>query len=68
MILTIQLEQETDGRWIAEVVDLPGTLVYGVTLEEATAKVKALALRVLADRLEHGETDAGLGDVAFVAA
>jgi predicted RNase H-like HicB family nuclease len=68
MVLTLQLEQETDGRWIAEVVDLPGALVYGATAEEATAEVKALALRVLADRLEHGETDAGLGDVAFVAA
>lgn len=68
MTLTVQLEQETDGRWIAEVVDLPGTLVYGVSSEEAMAKVKALALRVLADRLEHGETDADLGDIAFVAA
>lgn len=68
MTLTVQIEQETDGRWIAEVVDLPGTLAYGVSPEEATAKVKALALRVLADRLEHGETDADLGDIAFVAA
>lgn len=68
MTLTVQLEQETDGRWIAEVVDLPGTLVYGGSPEEATARVKALALRVLADRLEHGETQADLGDIAFVAA
>ena len=65
--LTFQLEQETDGRWIAEVVDLPGALVYGDTAEEAMAKVKALALRVLADRLEHGDNPE-LGDVAFVAA
>jgi predicted RNase H-like HicB family nuclease len=68
MTLTFELEQETDGRWIAEVVDLPGTLVYGVSPEEATAKVKALALRVLADHLEHGEMAADLGDIAFVAA
>jgi predicted RNase H-like HicB family nuclease len=66
--LTLQLEQEDDGRWIAEVPDLPGTLVYGSTADEATAKAKALALRVLADRLEHGETDADIGDIAFVAA
>lgn len=66
--LTLQLEQEQDGRWIAEVVDLPGTLVYGNTPEEATARVKALALRVLADRIEHDETQADFGDIAFVAA
>ncbi|MEX0874714.1 MAG: type II toxin-antitoxin system HicB family antitoxin [Actinomycetota bacterium] len=68
MTLTLQLEQEADGRWIAEVPDLPGTLVYGASPEEATARAKALALRVLADRLEHGETDADIGDIAFVAA
>ncbi len=68
MTLTLELEQESDGRWIAEVVDLPGTLVYGDSADEATAKAKALALRVLADRLEHGETKADIGDIAFVAA
>lgn len=68
MTLTFQLEQEADGRWIAEIADLPGTLVYGSTPEEALAGAKALALRVLADRLEHGETDAEIGDIAFVAA
>ena len=51
----VEVEQEDDGRWIAEVVDLPGVLVYGRTRDEALAKAKALALRVLADRLEHGE-------------
>jgi predicted RNase H-like HicB family nuclease len=56
MNFTIELEQETDGRWIAEVRELPGALVYGATREEATAKVKALALRVVADRLEHNES------------
>src|SRR5713101_662204 len=49
---TVELEQESDGRWIGEVPELPGTLVYGASPEEATARAKALALRVLADRLE----------------
>lgn len=53
---TIEYEQEEDGRWIAEVLELPGVLAYGQSVEEAIAKVQALALRVLADRLEHGET------------
>lgn len=58
-----------DGaRWIAEVPELAGTLVYGETQQEATAKAKALALRVLADQLEHGETDASLDDISFAAA
>ncbi len=51
----VEVEQETDGRWIAEIVDLPGVMVYGATADEARAKVQALALRVVADRLEHGE-------------
>ncbi len=51
----VELERETDGRWIAEVVALPGVLAYGATREEALAKAEVLALRVLADRLEHGE-------------
>jgi predicted RNase H-like HicB family nuclease len=49
-----ELELEENGRWIAEVVDLPGVMTYGKTREEAISKVKALALRVLADRVEHG--------------
>lgn len=56
MNLAIEIEQETDGRWIAEVVDLPGVLVYGATRDEAILKVKTLTLRVIADRLEHGES------------
>jgi predicted RNase H-like HicB family nuclease len=52
---TIETDQEEDGRWIAEVMEIPGALVYGATSEEATVKVQALALRVLAERLEHGE-------------
>jgi len=53
--MNIELELEEDGRWIAELVDLPGVLTYGKTREKAISKVKALALRVLADRVEHGE-------------
>ena len=53
--LLVELELEEDGRWIAEVPSLPGVLAYGQTREEALARAEALALRVLADRLEHGE-------------
>lgn len=52
---TVDLERETDGRWIGEVPELPGVLVYGTSRDEAVARAKALAFRVLADRLEHGE-------------
>ena len=55
MNLTIETEQEDDGRWIAEVPELAGVLAYGTTREEAMAKAHALALRVLAEQLEHGE-------------
>ena len=55
MKLQIELDREEDGRWIAEVPDLPGVLVYGRDREDAIARVQALALRVLAERLEHGE-------------
>ncbi len=57
MTFRIEIEQEEDGRWIAEVVEIPGVMVYGKTPEEAKAKVQALALRTLADRLENGETE-----------
>jgi predicted RNase H-like HicB family nuclease len=52
---TVDVEREEDGRWIGEVSDLPGVLAYGSTHDEAVARAKALAFRVLADRLEHGE-------------
>lgn len=52
---TIETEQEADGRWIAEVLEIPGAMAYGATTQDAIAKVQALALRVLAERLEHGE-------------
>ena len=53
MNLKIEFERETDGRWIAEIVDLPGVMVYGQTREDANQKVKALALRVIAERLRQ---------------
>ena len=55
MIYTIELEQEADGRWIAEVVELPGALAYGLSPEDARDRVQAIALRIAADRIEHGE-------------
>jgi predicted RNase H-like HicB family nuclease len=54
--LQIEVEREDDGRWLTEVPELPGVFAYGQTREEAIARVKALALRVMADRLEHGES------------
>lgn len=68
MSLTIELEQETDGRWLAEVCELPGVLAYGQTREEAVTRTQALALRVIADRLEHGEPVPELAQVFTVPA
>ena len=68
MNFTIELEQETDGLWIAEVRELRGALVYGQTREEAIAKGQALALRVLAEQLEHSEASSDLVHVTFNAA
>lgn len=55
MPLTIEVEQEEDGRWLAEIPELSGVLAYGESRADAVEHVQALALRVLADRLEHGE-------------
>ncbi|MEY3275136.1 MAG: hypothetical protein RL153_401 [Verrucomicrobiota bacterium] len=66
--MRIEVEQEEDGRWLGEIPDLPGVMAYGQTLEETVARVKAMALRVMADRLEHGEAVPGLVDVFSVAA
>jgi len=55
MPLTVEVDREDDGRWLAEVPELPGVLAYGQTRSEAVDRVQTLALRVLADRLEHGE-------------
>jgi predicted RNase H-like HicB family nuclease len=69
MQFDIQYEQEEDGRWLAEVMELPGVLAYGRTSDEAVAKVQALALRVLADRLDHGESlPSRLMSISFAAA
>jgi predicted RNase H-like HicB family nuclease len=67
MPLTIEVEQEEDGRWLAEVTDLPGVLAYGLTRQEAIERVKALSLRVLADRIDHGEPVPQMGSVFAVA-
>jgi predicted RNase H-like HicB family nuclease len=68
MKFRLEIEKEEDGRWLAEVVDLPGVLAYGNTPDEAKAKVQALALRVVADRLEHGEAGPDLVTISFAAA
>ncbi len=66
--MKIEIEKEDDGRWIAEVSDLPGVLAYGKTREDAIAKVEALALRVIADRIDHGETIPELDELFAVLA
>ena len=68
MTLTVEYEQEDDGRWLAEVLELPGVLAYGQSSDEAIAKAQALALRVLADRLEHGESAREFVNISFAAA
>ena len=68
MKFRVETEREEDGRWIAEVVDLPGVMAYGATRGDALAAAKALALRVIADKLEHGELAADLSDLSFLAA
>ena len=60
MTLAIEFDREDDGRWLADVPALPGVMCYGETREEAVARVQALALRVIADRLEHGEAEPAL--------
>jgi predicted RNase H-like HicB family nuclease len=65
---TIELEQEADGRWLAEVPAIPGVMCYGADRDEAVARVQALALRVIAERLEHREAPAELVNVTFQAA
>ena len=67
MHMTIEIEKEDDGRWLSEVPELPGVMVYGSTREEAIARAQALALRVLADRLEHGEAVPEMQSVFSVA-
>jgi predicted RNase H-like HicB family nuclease len=66
--MKIEIERETDGRWIAEVPDLPGVVAYGRTRKQAIAKAEALALRVIAERLDHGEAIPELRDLFAVPA
>ena len=61
--MRIETERENDGRWIAEVLDIPGCVVYGATRAEAIARVEALALRAIAERIEHGEPVPDLGSL-----
>lgn len=68
MRFRVEVEREEDGRWLAEVPELPGVLAYGSSASEAQAKVQALALRVVADRLEHGEAGPELINISFNAA
>ncbi|NGZ07372.1 MAG: type II toxin-antitoxin system HicB family antitoxin [Magnetococcales bacterium] len=67
MHYTIEYEQEMDGRWMAEVMELPGVMAYGRSEEEAIARVEALALRVVAEQLENGETQRTFS-ISFAAA
>ncbi len=66
--MKIELEREDDGRWIAEVADLPGVMAYGTTRHAAVAKAEALALRIIADRLDHGEAIPELDELFAVPA
>jgi predicted RNase H-like HicB family nuclease len=68
MTFTVEIEQEKDGRWIAEIPQIPGTMAYGRTRTEAVSRVEALALRVLAERIEHGEPSPVIEKVFSVAA
>lgn len=62
-MLKVEVDREDDGRWLAEVLDFPGVVAYGATRQEAVDRAQALSLRVLADRLEHGESVPQMGDV-----
>jgi predicted RNase H-like HicB family nuclease len=66
--MIIEIEREEDGRWIGEIPELPGVMVYGPSREEVVANVQVLALRVLADRLEHGEHAPELDTIFSIAA
>jgi predicted RNase H-like HicB family nuclease len=68
IIFKVEVEQEEDGRWLAEVLELPGVLAYGQDRDAAVSKVQALALRVVAERLEHGEAGPQLLSISFAAA
>lgn len=66
--MRIEVQHEEDQRWLAEVLDLPGVMAYGETRDQAVAKAEALALRVIADRIDHGESIPELDDLFVVSA
>jgi predicted RNase H-like HicB family nuclease len=66
--MKVEIEQESDGRWIAEIPSMPGAMAYGATRSEAVAKAEVLVLRILADKLEHGESVPQITDVFSVPA
>jgi len=66
--MIIEIEREEDGRWIGEVPELPGVMVYGQSREDVIVRAQALALRMLADRLEHGESVPKLDTIFSIAA
>ncbi len=66
--MKIEVEKETDGRWIAEIPELPGVMAYGDSKKEAVAKSEALALRIIAERIDHGESIPELGKMFSVEA
>ncbi len=68
MTFTVETEQESDGRWIAEIPQIPGAMAYGGMRDEAVARVEALGLRVLAERIEKGENSPEISKVFTVAA
>jgi predicted RNase H-like HicB family nuclease len=68
MKFLVEIEKEEDGRWIADVPELPGVMAYGNTSTEAAGKAQALALRVIAERIEHGEEGPELLNIIFMAA
>ena len=68
MPLMIEIEREEDGRWLAEIPALPGAMAYGTTSEQTIAAVKVLALRVIADEIEHGERSPDAVDTIFTLA
>ncbi|OYW76557.1 MAG: HicB family protein [Verrucomicrobia bacterium 12-59-8] len=68
MQFNIETEIESDGRWIAEVLEVPGALAYGITREEAIQRSESLALRVLAEQFEQGTVSSGIANLFRVAA
>jgi predicted RNase H-like HicB family nuclease len=64
-VFRVEIEQETDGRWLAEIIELPGAVAYGQSRAGVLAKAKVVALRTVADRLNHGETGPDLPSISF---